>query len=95
MGYHLPHRESYSEDTSPRYSDWEACATLYVAVDVLTHHDGIRHSGPEGQFSTTARGLLVLIACRLQQLLQNPPPDHAVHMEAMSDLVDTFSFSEI
>ena len=36
-----------TEVTNPRYSDWEACASLYVAVDILTHHDGIRHSGLE------------------------------------------------
>jgi hypothetical protein len=66
-----------------------------VAVDILTHHDGIRHSGLEGQSSTTARGLVVLIACRLQQLLQNPPTDHTVDLEALSDLVDNFSFSEV
>ena len=55
-----------TEDTAPKYSDWEVCASLYVAVDILTHHDGIRHSGLEGQSSTTARGLLVFIACRYQ-----------------------------
>ena len=32
-----------TEDTTPKYSDWEACVSLYVAVDILTHHDGIRH----------------------------------------------------
>jgi len=37
-----------TEDTTPKYSDWKACASLYVAVDILTHHDGIRHSGLEG-----------------------------------------------
>ena len=55
-----------TEETTPKYSDWEACASLYVAVDILTHHDGIRHLGLEGQSSITARGLLVLIACMLQ-----------------------------
>ncbi len=39
--------------------------------------------------------LLILIACKLQQFLQNPPSDHSMDMEAMSDLVDSFSFSEI
>ncbi len=51
-----------TEDTTPKYSDWESCASLYVAVDILIHHDdGIRHLGLEGQSATTARGLLVLI----------------------------------
>jgi hypothetical protein len=36
-----------TEDTSPRYTEWEACASLYVAVDILTHHDNIRRSGLE------------------------------------------------
>jgi hypothetical protein len=85
----------HPKDTTPRYSDLAACASLYVAVDILTHHDGIRHSGLEGQSSTTARGLLVLIACGLQQFLHNPRPDHAVDMAALSDLADNFFFSEI
>jgi len=59
-----------TEETTPRYSDWEACASLlYVAVDILTHHDGVRHSGFEGHSSATIRGLLALIACILQQFL--------------------------
>ena len=84
-----------TEDTTPRYSDWEACASLCVVMDILTHHDGIRHSGLEGHFSTTARGLLILIAYRLQFFLQNPPLDHTVDMDALSDLADSLSFSEI
>jgi hypothetical protein len=43
-----------------------------------------------------ARGLLlVLTACKLQQFLQNPPPDHTVDMDALSDLAGSFSFGEI
>ncbi len=84
-----------TEVTNPKYSDWEACASLYVAVDILTHHDGIQHSEFEGHTFTTARRLLVLIACKPHQFLQNPPPDHAVNMEALSDFDDNFSFSEI
>ena len=37
-----------TEDTTPKYSDWEACASLYVAVNILTHHDVIRQSSFEG-----------------------------------------------
>jgi len=65
-----------------------------MAVDILTHHDGIHHSWLKGQSSTKARGLLVLIACKLQQFLQNPPPNHTVDMDVLSD-VHNFSFSEI
>ena len=81
-----------TEDTTPKYSDWEANASLYV--DIHIRHDIIRHSGLEGQSSTTARVLLVFIACKLQQFLHNSPPEHAVDMEALSDLADSFSFSE-
>jgi hypothetical protein len=66
-----------------------------VAVDILTHNDDIRHSGLEGQSSTMARGLLVLIACKLQQFLQNHPPDHTVDTDVLLDLADSFYFSEI
>ena len=34
-----------TEDTSPRITDWEASSSLFVAVDILSHHDNIRHSG--------------------------------------------------
>ncbi len=84
-----------TEDTTPKYSDREACASLYVAVDIVTHLDGIRNSGFEGQSSTTARVLMVFVASKLQQFMQNPPPEHVVDMEALSDLIDSFSFNEI
>jgi len=57
-----------TEDSTPKYADWEACATVFVAIDILTHIDGIRHSGFEGEPEETARGLLVLVACALQYL---------------------------
>ena len=85
MGHHLFTSEP-TEETTPRYSDWEACASLYLAVDILTHHDGIRHSGFEGHTSTTARGPLVLIASTLQHFLQNPPTDYAVDMDTLSEI---------
>jgi hypothetical protein len=84
-----------TEDTTPKYYDWEACASLYIAVDILTHHDGVRHSGFEDESSSTTRGLLVIIACRLQQLLQNPPLETELDMEDMANLADSFSFNEI
>ena len=61
-----------TEDISPRFTNWEASSSLFVAVDILTHHDGIRHSGLEVQSSIIARGLLVLAAYRLQQILLHP-----------------------
>ena len=36
-----------TEETVRRYSEWEASASLYVAIDIVTHHNGIRHSGFE------------------------------------------------
>jgi len=84
-----------TEDTSPRIADWEASASLFVAVDILTHTDGIRHSGLEGQSSSTARSLLVLVACRLQQLLRHPPPNPDLDMGTLAELAESFSFSEI
>jgi len=51
-----------TEETISKYSDREACASLYGAVDILTHHDGIRHLSFEGHTSTAARGILILIA---------------------------------
>jgi hypothetical protein len=54
-----------TEDSAPKYADWEACALLSVAIDILTHADGIRHSGFEREPEETARGLLVLVACAL------------------------------
>ena len=61
-----------SEDSALKYAEWEACASLFVAVGILTHIDEIRHSGFEGQTSTIARGLLVLVACALQHLRTAP-----------------------
>ena len=81
--------------SAPKYVDWEACASLYVGIDILTHNDGIHHSGLEGQSSSTARSLLVLIACRLQQLLRHPPPNPELDMGTLADLAESFSFSEI
>lgn len=84
-----------TEDTSPRITDWEASASLFVAVDILTHNSGIRHSGLEGQSSSTARSLLVLIACRLQQLLRHPSPNPDLDMGNLADLAESSSFSEV
>ena len=55
-----------TEETTPKNSDWEACASLYLAVYILTHHDGIRHSCFESQTSTTVGRLLFFIAYKLQ-----------------------------
>ena len=54
-----------TEDSTPRYLDWEACISLYVIIDILTHNDGIRHFGFEGQTLETVKTLLVMVACAL------------------------------
>ena len=84
-----------TEDTSPRYTNWKACASLFVAVDILTHYGSVRHSGLEGQSSVTSRGLLNIITCRLRQILHNPPPNHELDLDSLADIVESFSFSEI
>ncbi len=33
-----------TEDSAPKYADWEAYASLFVEIDIITHNDGIRHS---------------------------------------------------
>ncbi len=38
---------------------------------------------------------MVLIVCRLQKFLQNPPPYHTADMDAFSDLANSFSFNDI
>jgi hypothetical protein len=43
-----------TEDSAPKYADWEACASLFVAIDILTHSDGVCHSGFEGKPVETA-----------------------------------------
>jgi hypothetical protein len=39
--------------------------------------------------------MLVIIACMLQELLQNPPPKTDLDMEDLATLADSFSFNEI
>ena len=56
------------EDAAPQYSSWEAYASLFVAIDILTHKDGIRYSGCEGKTTETVKGILVLEACAIQIL---------------------------
>ena len=57
-----------TEESVPRYSEWEARSSLFVAIDIVTHNNGIRHSGFELQTSETTRGLLVLVAFAIQYL---------------------------
>ena len=83
------------DGTLPRYKTWETETSLFVSVDVLDNHTGVRHVALEGHTATVARGLLVLVACALHHLAQNDEdswstPDPTV----LEDLVESFSFSE-
>ena len=83
------------EDSAPKYADWEACASLFVAIDILTHADGIRHSGFEGKPEETARGLLVLVACVLQYLHKREDKDPIADSFTIEGLAKKKTFSEI
>ena len=67
------------EDTLPRYQAWEAEATAAVIIDVMDNHTGIRYPALEGHTPVAARGLLVVLACALQQLAQSEK-DHEPHL---------------
>ena len=84
-----------TEDSAPKYADWEACAFLFVSIDILTFNDGIRHSGFEWEPVETAKGLLVLVACALQYLHKSGTTDPNTDLPTIEDMADSFSFSEI
>ena len=84
-----------TEDSTPKYADWKACASLFVAIDIFTHNDGIRQSGLEGKPVETVRGLLVVLACALQYLQKSRTTDPNTDPSAIEDMADNFSFNEI
>ena len=84
-----------TEKSPPKYAGWEACASLFIAIDILTHNDDIRHSGFEGKTVETARGLLVLVACALQFLRKTETTDPNIDPFAIANLADNFSINEI
>jgi len=83
-----------TEESAPRYADLESCV-IFVAIDILTHNDDIRHSGFKGETIETARGLLVLVACALQYLHKTQRADYTFDPSSIEDLAGSFSFSEI
>jgi hypothetical protein len=85
----------HTEKSTKTYPYWEACASLFVVVDIFTNHDGLRLSGFEEHCSSTAMGLVVLIAYGLQQFFKVPPPGHMVDLDALAILAKSFSFSEV
>jgi hypothetical protein len=50
-----------TEESVGRYSKWEASASLFVTIDIVTHNNGIRHSGFELHTPEIATDLLVLV----------------------------------
>ncbi len=84
-----------TEDTVPKYSKWEARASLYVTIDILTHNDSIRHTRFEGETMETTGSLLVSVVYAIQYLHQSGTGDPAVEPGAIYSLADSFSFGEI
>jgi hypothetical protein len=68
---------------------------MYVAIGILTHNDGIRHYGIEGQTLETAKGFLVLQACALQLLHKTKVAETTLDPSTIEDLAAIFSFGEI
>jgi len=83
------------ENSAPKYTDWEACAFLFVTIDILTHNDEICHSGFEGQSVESDRGLVVMVACALQYLHKTGTTDPNMDPPTIKDLTDNFSFNEL
>ncbi len=67
-------------------------SSLYVAIDIVTHNNGIRHSGFELQTTETTRCLLVPVACAIQYLYQSGCEDPAVDPHILEELAESFSF---
>jgi len=56
------------DDTLPRYKAGETEASLFVSIDVLDNHTGVRHAALEGHTAVAARGLVVMVACALHHV---------------------------
>jgi hypothetical protein len=84
-----------TDESAPKYADWEGSCILHTSIDVLTHGDGIRHSGFEGQMLETTRGLLVIVACALRRLQKTRMGVSNLDPGLIEDMADAFSFCEI
>ena len=83
------------DDNLPRYKTWEAEASLYVSIEFLDHHIGIRHSVLEGHTAVAARDLIVIVACALHHMAHTTDEEESTLDPAtLDDLVESFSFSE-
>jgi hypothetical protein len=68
---------------------------MFVAIDIFTHNDDIRHFGFEGETMETAKGLLVLVAYALQFLHMAERADQTLDPSSIEDLAESFSFGKI
>ncbi len=68
---------------------------MFVAIDILTHNDGIRHYGFEEQTLGTTRGLLVLVAWALQFLHIAGPHGPTLDPPTIEYLAESFYFSQV
>ena len=66
-----------------------------MTINILTHNDGIRHSGFEGQTVENARGLLILVAYALRYLQKTETTDPNSDLATIEDMANSFSFSDI
>ena len=78
-----------------RYPEWEASASLFVVIDIITHNNGIRHSGFELHTTKTSKGPLVLVACAIKYLHQSECEDPAMDSTILEGLAESFFFAEI
>ena len=83
-----------TESSAPKYADWEACASVFVAVDILTHHDypALRTRRTKLLRSEGSSGPGRL---RFKAPLRVPPTDLQIDMDILVNVVESFSFSEV
>ncbi len=84
-----------TDESAPKNAEWEGSCILHTSIDVLTHGDGVRHSGFEGHTLETTRGLLVIVACALRLLQKTWMGVSNLDPYTIEDLADAFSFCEI
>ena len=85
-----------ADDTPPRYKSWEIEASLFVSIDVLDNHTGIRYAALEGRAAVAARGLLVIVTGAIHHLAHTAEDaESALDPTTLEDLTKRFSFNEI
>ncbi len=84
------------DDNLPRYKAWEAEASLFVTMDVLDNHTGVRYVALEGHTAVATRKLLDLVAGALHHLAHiAEDTEPTLDPTTLEDLVESSSFSEI